>query len=138
MNNDVFEKIDKAIQTKSTGGEYISKQMEQMLDNIRFEKEYEQNPPTTKKYDIKIFGVETINLNPFLELRIWQRSIYVTDKLMRLVAGSRLDFLKRYLRKKNKMTFDYWWLLIIMVMGGVGLMIVLMFLLPMISKVKIF
>jgi len=127
---DPHAKIDKAIKEKEQkmGMGFKSKGVQKVYDNINFGKDILENPVTTDKYDKKVFGAETINLQPFLSMRVWPRSIYTTDKLMRLIASSRLEFLKRYLPKKHGMSFNMWWLIIIVAAVVGALVIIMMFL----------
>ena len=128
---DPHKKIDRAISQKeqNMGAGFKSKGVQRVYDNINFGKDVLENPIVTKKYDKEIFGAETISLQSFLAMRIWPRSIYTTDKLMRLIASSRLEFLKRYLAKKHKMSFNMLWLLII-IFGVAVAVLVILFLVP--------
>lgn len=125
-------KIDAAISKKrdqKLGMGFKSSGVQRVYDNINFAKKVMENPITTEKYDKTIYN-ENISLNEFLKMRIWPRSIYVTDKLLRLAAASRLEFLKRYLAKKRKLDFNWLWLIILFV-GIAVAMVVIIFLLPM-------
>ena len=111
------------------GREHRSKDTQRVYDNIRFQKKFQDNPVETKNYNKKIFGYETVNINPYLEQKIWPESIYRTDKLLRLVASARLEFLKRYLKKKKGVSVNILFLIII-IFGIAVAIIVILFLLP--------
>ena len=128
---DPHAKIDNLIKKKDVQGgkQYQYDQQQQVYSNLMFRNKTKEKPIKAGKYEKKIFGVEYIDLQPYLDMRMWPRSIYVTDKLIRLVAASRLEFLKRYLAKKRTMPFNMWWLLIIM-FGVAGAILLIIFLLP--------
>jgi hypothetical protein len=60
---------------------------------------------------------------------MWPRSIYVTDKLLRLVASSKLEALKRYLSKKRTMPLNMLWIILIII-GVILAIVVIVMLLP--------
>jgi len=128
---DPHAKIDKLIKNKSVQGgkQYQHDQMQQVYHNLTFRNKVKEKPIMTDKYNKKIFGVETINLQPYLNMRMWPRSIYVTDKLIRLTAAARLEFLTRYLKKKRVMPFNMLFLLILVV-GIVLALLIIVVLLP--------
>jgi len=128
---DPHAKIDRLLDKKKTvaGGQMEHTQMQKAYNNIVFRNKVQEKPIMTDKYKKKIFGVEYINLQPYLNMRMWPRGIYTTDKLLRLDASAGLEFLKRYLAKKRTLPFNMWWLLIIM-FGVVGAIIVIIILLP--------
>lgn len=127
---DPHEKIDTLLQKKKevTGGQLEHSQMQKAYSNVVFRNKVKEAPIMTDKYKRKIFG-EYINLQPYLNMRMWPRGIYTTDKLLRLDASAGMEFLKRYLAKKRTLPFNMWWLLIIM-FGVVGAVFVVIFLLP--------
>lgn len=136
---DPYEKIDKVIEKRTQedavqreqkmGMGFKSKGVQKVYDNINFGKDLQENPIITDKYDKKVFGAEVIDLNSFLNMRVWPRSIYTTDKLLRLTASAQLEFLKRYLSKKRRMSFNWAWLIILFI-GIVVALLVILFLLP--------
>ena len=131
---DPHDKISKIIDEKPTtrlDESYKSKRVEQVYDNLKFAKQVRENPITIDKYKEKILGYN-LNLEPFIEMRVWPRSIYVTDKLLRLVASARLEFLKRYLVKKRKMDLDLKWLIILFLGIGIAVFVIL-FIIPMLQ-----
>lgn len=133
---DPHDKIDEMIREKSVRGghQFQHDQQQQVYGNLLFREKAKEAPVKARRYEKKIFGVEYIDLQPYLDMRMWPRSIYVTDKLIRLVAASRLEFLKRYLAKKRTMPFNMWWLLIIM-FGVAAAILLIIFLLPKIGGI---
>lgn len=133
---DPHEKVDKLIAKKKNiaGGQLEHSQMQKAYSNIVFRNEVKEAPITTDKYRKKIFGVEYINLQPYLNMRMWPRGIYTTDKLLRLDASAGMEFLKRYLAKKRTVPFKMLWLLIIM-FGVVAAIITILFLLPQLGDI---
>lgn len=129
--DDPRKKIDGTISKREQkpGMGFKSKGVQRVYDNLNFGKHVQENPVTTDKYDVNVFGVETIDMNHYLSMRIWPRSIYTTDKLMRLIASARLEFLKRYIAKKNKLEFNYLWLIILLI-GIPAALLLLLYLLP--------
>ena len=105
-----------------------SEELQKTYDNLLFRKKFRDNP-LIEKHEYRVFGVETVGLNEFLSLRMWPRSIYVTDKLLRLVAGSKLEVLKRYLVKKRAVPMNMLWILLI-IFGVVIAIVVILVLLP--------
>jgi len=128
---DPHAKIDKLIKNKSAQGgkQYQHDQMQQVYHNLTFRNKVKDNPVMSDKYKKEIFGVETLNLQPFLNMRMWPRSIYVTDKLIRLTAAARLEFLKRYIAKKRNVPSNMLWLIII-IFGVIAAIFLILFLLP--------
>ena len=128
---DPHVKIDTLIQKKKevAGGELEHSQMQKAYSNVVFRNKVKEAPILGDKYKKLIFGVEYINLQPYLNMRMWPRGIYTTDKLLRLDASAGLEFLKRYLAKKRTLPFNMWWLLII-IFGVIGAIFVILFLLP--------
>ncbi|RLF59890.1 MAG: hypothetical protein DRN25_03545, partial [Thermoplasmata archaeon] len=84
-------------------------------------------PPGTAQK--KVFGVETWDINAILKDNIWNRSIFTVDKLCKLFLKADLEQKKKYLKKKNRMEFDYAWLLIL-IFGVAVAFILIMFLGP--------
>ena len=128
---DPHKKIDTLIQKKKemASGPLEHSQMQKAYSNVIFRNKVKDAPILGNKYRKKIFGVEYINLQPYLNMRLWPRGIYTTDKLLRLDASAGLEFLKRYLAKKRTLPFNMWWLLII-IFGVIGAIFLILFLLP--------
>jgi hypothetical protein len=129
--DDPHDEIDRLIDRKPEHRPDLmskSEQLQKTYDNLVFRKTVRDNPLTVK-HEIKVFGYETVSLNEFLALRLWPRSIYVTDKLLRLVASSKLEALKRYVQKKRAVPMNMIWILLI-IFGVVIVIIVILFLLP--------
>ena len=135
--NDPHDEVDELLKRKKDKpGDNVfrkdllskSEQLQRTYDNLLFRKKV-RDEPLMKQHDYRVFGVKTVSLNEFLALRMWPRSIYVTDKLLRLVASSKLEALKRYVAKKRAVPMNMIWILII-IFGVVIVIIVVLFLLP--------
>jgi len=102
-------------------------------ENIRFEKQLAEKPIPAGIGKVDVFGT-TWDTNSILKGNYWRRSIYTTDKLCKLFLKADLNQKKKYLSKRNPMSFDLKWLLIIAVVGVVALLVI-MFLLPQLGGV---
>jgi hypothetical protein len=125
---DPHDAVDKLLKDKGNGLLGKSEQLQKTYDNLVFRKRVRDNPVMTK-HGYRVFGAETVDLNSFLALRLWPRSIYVTDKLLRLVAGSKLEVLKRYIAKKRSVPLNMIWILFIII-GVIVAIVVILILLP--------
>jgi len=130
MQPKAAERLAKAKEQKNAEfGIFENTEIQKAYDNLKFGKTLKDSPIKTEKYDREIFGYETININPYIEQRVWPRSIYVTDKLVRLAMKARYEQLKKYLAKKRTVSMNMIWL-IILLFGAVGVIMVIIFLLP--------
>lgn len=105
-----------------------SEGLKKIYDNLKFSEEVKTNPLLLKK-EYRGFDAKVINLSSFLNLRLYPRSIYTTDKLLRLVGSSRLEQLKKHLSKKRTMPINFLWIIFI-IMGVIIAVIVILVLLP--------
>lgn len=126
------EKIKKAEHKHDLelGKKFKSAEAQRVFDNVKFADEVESNPVLSKDYDRKVFGYEMISFNHYLNQRIWPRSIYTTDKLVRLAMSAKLEFLKRYLSKKRHVPMSMIWLLILMFAVGAVILVIMFLILP--------
>jgi len=135
MNNKEFvdphTKIDNLLGKKELveGKRFKSAESQRVYENIAFGDKVEHEPVINNKFDKKVLGFETVNLNHYINQRIWPRSIYTTDKLVRLAMSAKLEFLKRYLSKKRHVPMNMIFLLIIL-FGAVVVVLIILFLLP--------
>ena len=127
------DKIDNLLRQKEQKREQElnvpkSESLRKIYDNIRFTSEVKKTPLMLKKeyhgYDYKV-----INLNSFLNLRLYPRSIYTTDKLLRLIASSRYEQLKKHIQKKRAVPMNMLWIVLIII-GVIMAIVVILFLLP--------
>ena len=125
---DPHQKINEKIDPLNP--EVKSRGVQMVYDNLDFARKVKREPVMNERFNKKIFGVETINLQSYINSRIWTRGIYVTDKLLRLAVNARLEFLKRYLKKKRPQDYGFMWLLILIMIGVFGAVLVIMFFLP--------
>jgi hypothetical protein len=105
-------------------------------DNMNFEKKVESEPVPTGIGNVEVFGYETWDINSILKGNYWRRSIYTTDKLCKLFLKADLNQKKKYLRKRNPVSFNFLWLLLIVVIGIVALLVII-FLLPNLGGISI-
>jgi len=103
--------------------------LKKIYDNIRFTETVKTNPLMLKKEYKGYDGYKVINLNSFLNLRLYPRSIYTTDKLLRLVASSRYEQLKKHIQKKRAVPMNMLWIILI-IMGVIIAILAILFLLP--------
>ena len=116
---DVENEVDKVVGK--------SEQVQKAFDNIVFRNNVQKNPLMLKHY-ARGLTVEYIDLGPFLKERLWTRSIYTTDKLIRLNLAAPLEMMKKYLEKKRKAAFDFMWLILIIVGVLVAVLVAVMLL----------
>jgi len=106
-----------------------------MIEKIRSNREFIENVKKDQvvKTEVKVFGVENVNVNAILKDNIWNRSIFTTDKLCRMFLGATLEQLKKYESKKRHAPFEHWFLILMIIFIGGGVLLVIVFLLPMLS-----
>lgn len=133
---DPSKKIDKLIREKEQveGKRLKSVESQRIYDNIKFADKVEHDPIVSKEFDKKVFNFETVSLNHYINQRIWPRSIYTTDKLVRLAMSAKLEFLKRYLSKKRHVSMNMIWILLAM-FGIAIVVLIVIFLLPRLDAV---
>jgi hypothetical protein len=110
-----------------------SEGLKKIFDNITFAERVKDDPLLLKKeYKGNVSnngGFRVINLNNFLNLRLYPRSIYTTDKLLRLVASARYEQLKKHINQKRKVPMNMLWIIAI-IFGVVIAVVVILMLLP--------
>lgn len=128
---DVFDdpekKVDELLK-KRTMFVPKSEGLQKIYDNIRFSNVVKEAPLMLKK-TYRGHDFKTIDLSNFLNLRLYPRSIYTTDKLLRLVASSRYEQLKKHIAKKRSMPFNMLWIILI-IFGVVIAIVSILVLLP--------
>ena len=123
--SDTSKRVDELLM-KKTG---ISSNLEQIRENIVFVDKVQNNPVNTESFNDMVFGVEIMNINPYIEQQALPSSIYFIDKLIRLNTKASLEWMKRYLAKKRHVPIQLIWILII-VFGVIVAIVVVMLLLP--------
>jgi len=98
-------------------------------DNLDFEKEIVEDPIPSGIGEVNVFNCETWDVNMMLKGNYWGRTIYTTDKICKLFLKWNLERQLKYLKKKNPMSFEWKWLLLL-IAGGVGALILIILLLP--------
>ena len=128
MTTNRFSKLDEDLDKlfKERG---LPPELKIVDDNMAFEKKLETEPVPDGIGKVNVFGYETWDLNAILKGNYWRRSIYTTDKLCKLFLKADLNQKKKYLSRRNPMSFNMKWLLIIAVVGIVFLLVIF-FLLP--------
>lgn len=128
--DDPHLKIDEVIKNKEREDEPVSKsqQVQETYDNLKFRNEVREDPIVTN-INRNVMNVVVVNLNKFLNLQLWKRGIYTTDKLIRLAMSAKLEFLKRYLSKKRSVPMNMIYILII-IFTVVIVIVIVLFLLP--------
>jgi len=125
-----FEPVDKKLDDMY---KFLDKELSPELklvgENMEFEKNVEENPIPPGVGCVNVFNYETWDINAILKGNYWRRTIYTTDKLCKLFLKADLNQKKKYLARKNPMSFDMLWILILL-FGGVAAFIVILFLLP--------
>lgn len=113
-------------------------ELRKTTDNLKFIDKIRRKPIKPGKYAIDVFGVEKVDLNSILMMNMWDRSILTTDAVSKLVLKMTLEQLKKYLPKKSKKGFEYWWLLLLIGVGGMAIILIVVFLLPRLANIKLF
>lgn len=103
----------------------LNREMQQVYEKHQFVNEVYNNPVENNHYDTSV-NFEQINLQDFINLRLFPRSIYVTDHLIRLAVNQRFEALKKFLPKKRRLAFDGWWILLLLVAGVCVVLLILM------------
>lgn len=108
-----------------------------VVENLEFlEKIQKHNIPKGAK-TVEAFGVETFDLHDIFKDMLWDRSIFTTDAIVNMCVETSIERMKKYLPKKTKMGFQYWWLVILLIIGVVGIMLFLLLILPNLSGIKL-
>jgi hypothetical protein len=124
-----FKDPEETIDTFFKTYKKLPQELQEVGDNMEFEKDVEEHPIPDGIGKTKVFGCETWDINSILKGNYWRRTIYTTDKLCKLFLKADLNQKKKYLRKKNPTNFNFFWIMIIM-FGVVVAIMVIMFLLP--------
>jgi len=124
--------IDKILEGRSPS------EAQRLKDNRKFLKEVEDKPLPKHKEKIRVFGVQDVNINAILKDNIWNRSIFTTDHLCRVVFAMRLEQIKKYLGVKRKKPFEHWMLVLIIIGVAVALVIILILMNTNIDMGKLF
>jgi len=120
----VVKKKDNVFIPKSEG-------LKKMFDNLKFTDKVNNEPLITKKQYNGYSSHSVMDISHFLNLRLYPRSIYTTDKLLRLIASSNLETLKKYVSKKRKVSMDFLYIILILVGVACVVMVILFLILPM-------
>lgn len=113
-------------------------ELKKVNENLTFIEKIRKNLPKKKEVYVDVFGVEKVSLESILMLNIWDRSILTYDAVSKLVLKMTLEQLKKYIPKKTGKGFEYWWLILLIIIGGIAIALVVLFLLPRLSGIKLF
>jgi len=109
-------------------------ELEQVNENLDFIRQIKENPIESGEAEIDVFGFETVDISSILKMNIWNRSIFTVDKLSKLFLKMTFEQQKKYLAKKRPLDFNWTWILL-MLLGLVGAVLVIIFLLPRLGNV---
>ena len=129
--------------------ENINKQIDNMLnenpsemkivsENLEFVNSIQGSNVKQGEHTVEVWGVETFDLHDILKDKVWDRSIFVTDAIVNMCIQTSIEQMKKYLPKKTKKGFEYWWLLILMGIGAVAVILLIVYLLPNLGNIKLF
>jgi flagellar biosynthesis chaperone FliJ len=142
--SDVEKKIDSITKkdgqyaTSSSDKKDIPMELKKVKDNLDFINKVNESNIKKGAVTTEVFGCETVDISSILKMNLWNRSIYTVDMLDKMIAKMTLNQLKKYLPKKGKKGFEYWWLVLLIIMGGIAITLVIVFLLPRLAGIKLF
>ena len=102
-------------------------ELEKIKDNKKFFDEVKDKPIPVEVASIPVFGT-SVDLNAILKNNLWDRTAYFIDMQCDGFAHMTYEQLKKYLPKKRKMPSNIIWLLIILLLVGVGVIVLILFL----------
>jgi len=105
-------------------------EVKKVAENLTFLDNVQKNNIPKGKKTVTAFGVETFDLHDIFKDMIWDRSIFTTDSIVNMCVETSIERMKKYLPKKTRMTFQYWWIILLIMMGVVGVFLFIVFLLP--------
>jgi hypothetical protein len=129
--NKMTETIDSILNESPT-------EMKKVEENLTFIDKIMHHNVKKGKKTITVFGAEQFDLSDILKENIWDRSIFTIDTICRMFLNANIEQMKKYLPKKTAKGFEYWWLVILLIIGGVAIAIIMIFLLPQLGKIKLF
>jgi hypothetical protein len=136
INREIDDLIDEKIDVDSSRDSkalFTSSDLEPVRDNIKFVDEVINKPVVSDRFDKKVFDYETVNINPYILQQAWPSSLYFIDKLIRLNTSASLEWKKRYLSKKRKVSMNMVWLIILLAGAFFAVFIVFAIVVPMFS-----
>jgi len=102
-------------------------ELKKITDNQKFLKEIEEKPLPVDVASIPVFGT-SVDFNAILKDNIWNRSAYTVDMLCDMFLSMNIEKMKKYQAKKRKIPMNIIWLMIILMMVGVGVIVLILFL----------
>lgn len=113
-------------------------EIQRVKDNRGFLKKIAEKPIPKDKEKVRVFGVRDVNINAILKDNIWNRSIFTTDHLCRVVFGMRYEQIRKYMLKKRAKQSDLTFLIIIVVGIVCAIVIILLLMSVDFSKIGLF
>lgn len=102
-------------------------ELKKIRDNQKFIREIEEKPLPHDVASIPVFGT-SVDFNAILKDNIWNRSAYTVDMLCDMFLHMNIARMKKYQAKKRKVPMNIIWLMIILMLAGVGIIVLILFL----------
>jgi len=116
-------------------------ELRKIRENRSFLREVEEKPIAEEDATVETFrylakdgkvGVSSVNLNAILKDNIRGRDVWTIDHLCKMFLEMTFEDHKKFRKKKRAIPFDMKWLLIIII-GCVGFLFIVLFILPMLG-----
>jgi len=105
-------------------------EVKKVAENLTFIENIQENNIPKGERTVDVWGVETFDLHDIFKDMIWDRSIFTTDAIVNMCVETSIERMKKYLPKKTRMSFQYWWIFLLIILGVVGVLIFLILILP--------
>lgn len=137
---DIAQRVDeitvqKDDETEEFNPADFSPELKNTEENLRFIKKIKDYPIPKKMHEKTIFFYEVFD--PAIQVfadNIWNRSIFVVDKLCDMFFAATLEQQNKYVKRKRPVGFNMVFLLILL-LGGIGVIMVIFFLLTMMGVI---
>lgn len=128
---DVHTQIDQILNANPS-------ELKKVADNLSYIDQVQRHniPRDVEKHTV--FGVEVFDLHDIFKDNIWDRSVFTTDAIVNMCIETSIERMKKYLPKKTKANMQFWWLIILLVLGVGAMFLILVFILPMLGGVSLF
>ena len=121
-SDDIHKDIDRMIEHSHP------EELQKIYENREFFKQVEENPIAPDHENIKVFGVEDVNLNAIMKLNVLGRSIFTVDELCEMFLAMTIEQMIKFQKKKRGLGFDMAWLLLLIIGVPIAIVILIMFL----------
>jgi hypothetical protein len=122
---DDTDDVNKVIDEIEITGQSPSEQ-QRIKDNRRFIRTVAEKPLPKNKEKVRVFGVQDVNINACLKENIWNRGIFTTDHLCRVVFQLRYEQIRKWLAQKRKKPFEHWMLILLIIGVAIALVVILL------------